>query len=198
MNYSFHIPIETIADLAEDRISEEVREATMAHISTCSNCCNSLLRFRELIILMKSDQAEHAPREAVISAINLFRPVLRTAPLKVPRIEAKLTFDSFAATPAFGMRSGFSSSRQLLYSTDNADLDLRLTIRNDECVIAGQVMRAGCTGGLVEISSATESREVGINQSCEFSFPPVPIGNYLLRVKMVDVELEIPELVLKA
>jgi hypothetical protein len=32
---------------------------------------------------------------------------------------------------------------------------------------------------------------------CEFKLPAIPVGNYSLRVRMSDVEIEIPELELK-
>jgi hypothetical protein len=36
-----------------------------------------------------------------------------------------------------------------------------------------------------------------LNELCEFTFPAIPTGNYSLRVRMPDVEIEIPELELK-
>jgi hypothetical protein len=115
----------------------------------------------------------------------------------LPRIIATLIFDSRKAGPAFGMRSLRMTSRQLLYSAQQADLDLRIAIQNEECVVAGQVIRDGCAGGLVEISGATGTAEASLNELCEFKLPAIPVGNYSLRVRMSDVEIEIPELELK-
>jgi hypothetical protein len=112
-------------------------------------------------------------------------------------IIAILTFDSRQAGPAFGVRSLHASSRQLLYSAQETDLDLRITVQNDECVVAGQVIRDGCVGGLVEISGAAGSAAANLNELCEFTLPAIPLGNYSLRVKMPDVQIEIPELELK-
>ena len=113
------------------------------------------------------------------------------------RIVAKLIFDSRNATPAFGIRSLHTSSRQLLYSAQQSDLDLRITIQNEECIVAGQVIREKCIGGLVEISGPTGSAEASLNELCEFTLPAIPVGLYSLRVRMLDVEIEIPELELK-
>jgi hypothetical protein len=106
---------------------------------------------------------------------------------------ATLIFDSRTAAPAFGMRSLGSMSRQLIYSADEADLDLRITIQNEECLIAGQVIRDACAGGIVEISGAIGATQASLNELCEFTLPPLPVGNYSLRVTMSDVEIEIPE-----
>ena len=135
-----------------------------------------------------------APRYVVRSAIDIFSPE-RRPPL--PRIIATLIFDSRNAGPAFGMRSLHATSRQLLYEAQHTDLDLRITIQNEECVVAGQVLREGCNGGLVEISGASGSAEASLNELCEFTLPAIPPGTYSLTVRMQDVEIEIPKLELK-
>jgi hypothetical protein len=194
MNNSAHASLEILADIVEDRANPGAREAAMAHVATCSACDDTLRRLRQLIHMMRSDTVADAPRDVLISAINILSPK-RQMPL--PRIIATLIFDSRNVSPAFGIRSLRSTSRQLLYTAKETDLDLRITIQNEECVVAGQVIREGCAGGLVEISGATVSTEASLNELCEFTLPPIPVGNYSLRVRMVDVEIEIPELELK-
>lgn len=85
----------------------------------------------------------------------------------------------------------------MLYSAPDAALDLRITVQNDECVVAGQVIREGCTGATVEISGPTGSAQARSSELCEFTLPAVPIGHYSLVVKMFDIEIEISELELK-
>ena len=190
MNTSSHISLEILADIAEDRVTGAALEAALTHISTCSECDNTLRGLRQLIRTMKSDRGADAPRDVVLSSINIFSP--RQSPLR--RVVAILTFDSRNTSPAYGMRSIHNTSRQMLYSAQETDLDLRITIQNDECIVAGQIMRDGCTGGVVEISGATGSAEARLNELCEFTLPEVPVGNYSLTVRMLDVEIEIPEL----
>ena len=194
MNTSSHISLETLADVAEDRATSAAREAALAHAVMCSVCDDTLRRLRQLIVMMRSDTGEDAPHDVLMSAINIFSP---GTPPPLPCIIAILVFDSRNAGPAFGMRSLRTTSRPLLYSAQQTDLDLRVTIQNEECIVMGQVIREGCVGGLVEISGATGSVEVRLNELCEFTLPAIPIGNYSLRVRMPDVEIEIPELELK-
>lgn len=113
------------------------------------------------------------------------------------RIVATLTFDSRRADSACGMRSLSTASRQLLYSAPDTALDLRVTVQNDECVVAGQVIREGCARGFVEISGATGTVETSLNELCEFTLTSIPLGTYSLKVRLPDVEIEIPELDLK-
>ena len=194
MNTSAHISLETLADVVEDRAPSATLKAVMAHIATCSTCGDALERLKQLIVLMRSDTATDAPRDLLQSVISTFSP---GTPTRLQRIVATLIFDSRNASPAFGMRSLHRSSRQLLYSAQQTDLDLRVTIQNEECIVAGQVIREDCAGGLVEISGPTGSAKASLNELCEFTLPAIPVGNYSLRVKILDVEIEIPELELK-
>jgi hypothetical protein len=193
MNTSTHISLESLIDVAEDRATSEAREAAMLHVAACSACHETLSRLQRLVVMMRNDTSQDAPRDLLVSAVNIFSP--RTSPVR--RILATLIFDSRTAAPAFGMRSVRSVSRQLLYSAEETDLDLRITIQNEECRIAGQVIRDTCAGGLVEISGTTGGAEASLSELCEFTLPPIPTGKYALRLRMPDVEIEIPELEFK-
>lgn len=194
MNTSSHISLGTLADVIENRATPATLQAVRTHVATCSECGETLQHLERLMMMMRSDAAADAPRDLLMSAIKLFPP---GAPRPLRRIVATLIFDSRKAMPVFGMRSVRSSSRQLLYSAQQTDLDLRITIQNDECIVAGQVIREGYAGGLVEISGPTGSAEASLNELCEFTLPALPTGNYSLKVRMSDVEIEIPELELK-
>jgi hypothetical protein len=196
MNTS-HITTETLANLAEGRIAPEVQEAAMAHISSCPICDNALSRLQHLVSMMRSDMSEDAPRDVLAMAIGIFSQRSQSTPSLLQRIVATLTFDSFKAAPAFGLRTGYSPSRQMLFSAGDNDLDLRITVENDRYLVAGQVIRESCTAGVVELSGIAGSAQASLNETCEFSLPGVPLGTYSLKLKMADLEVEIPELELK-
>jgi len=193
MNTSRHISLETLADIADERMAGAALSAAMAHVSACSACNETLHRLRELLLTMKNDRAADAPRDVLLSAIKIFS----ASPSPLRRIVAILTFDSRTASPAFGVRSLRTTSRQMLYTAQETDLDLRITVQNGECVVAGQIIRDGCADGVVEISGANGSSKASLNELCEFTLPGVPAGNYSLTVRMLDVEIEIPEFELK-
>jgi hypothetical protein len=197
MNNSPHISLENLADIAEERdLSEtsETLESAERHLAVCATCDASLQNLRRLVMLMKSDTAKDVPRDVLMSALRIFTPA-RVTPLR--RIVAILSFDSRAAGPAFGMRSIYTPSRQLLYTAQETAVDLRVTVENGECHLAGQVIRDNCEGAQIELSGATGTVNTELNELCEFTFPAIPAGNYSLRVRMPDVEIEIPELELK-
>ena len=194
MTSSTHIPIETLANIAEGTATSEAKEAAMAHISSCLTCHDTLRRLQQLILMMRSDSTNDVPRDVLSSAINIFSKEKRV-PLR--RIVALLIFDSRNAGPAFGVRSLPTASRQMLYSAEEIDLELRITVQNDECILAGQVIGEDCADAHVEISGVAGRSTATLNDICEFTLPPIPPGNYSLTVRMLDREIEIPELELK-
>ena len=191
---STHISVETLADIAEGRVTQEARKAAMAHFSECSTCRDKLGRLQQIILTMRSDGTNDVPRDVLTSAIDIFSQE-KHSPLR--RIIALLIFDSRNAGPAFGTRSLRADSRQMVYSAEETDLDLRITVQNDECILSGQVIGEGCAEAHVEISGVMGSTEAVLNEVCEFTLPPIPAGKYSLRLKMLDRQIEIPELELK-
>lgn len=190
-----HIAFETLADLAEGRLTEAERAASSLHLSTCPACAGRVQSLEEVIGLMRTDKSEDAPRDLVQYAINLFQRERKSSVLR--RLVATLTFDSLTTAPAFGVRSGQPQSRQLLFSAEENDIDLRITVENEQWIVSGQVLRPDCAGGQVEISGESDSTSAELNELCEFKLPAVPPGDYLLRVRMAGLELEIPELELR-
>ena len=194
MNSSAHIEFETLVDIAEARATLEALEPAMSHLSSCSTCADELNRLERLIVMMRSDAAGDAPYDVRGAAVKIFQ----REELSLPRIVAVLTFDSLNAGRALGMRSFHTASRQMLYSAHDTDVDLRIAVQNEECILTGQVIRRACLGGRVTVAGSAGSAETTLNDLCEFTLPAVPLGIYSLVVKLHDVEIEIPQLELKA
>lgn len=172
----------------------------MVHIAGCSHCEKELRRVDEVIHLMTTDRMPDAPRDIVAHAVNIFSSRAKS-PLESlkRRILAALSFDSsMNQVPAFGVRSGQTGSRQLIYTAEENDIDLRLTKSDEMWVVTGQILREECAGGRVELEGLGGSAAAALNKMCEFTLPAVPSGKYLRRVHMADVEVEIPQLELSA
>lgn len=193
-----HISFELLADLAEGQLTPEEREAPVAHLNDCATCARVLAHLNEMIDLMRTDTAEDAPNDAIKKALELFRARSKAIPF-VRQIVASLNFDSMSLSPAFGVRSGMTTSRQLLFSAGENDLDLRITAVNETCVVSGQVL-GQCAGGRVRLESAggEGAATAELNELCEFTLPQVPQGSYRLRLYLTDVEIEVPELEIRA
>ena len=199
MNLKFqHLPFEKIADLAEGRLAEGERSAAQAHVSGCSRCNAQLKQVEQTIKLMRADKAEDAPRGVLAAAVNLFRSrAARPQPSLARRVMAALSFDSLQLTPAHGVRSGQATARQMLFSAGDNDIDLRLQPSGETWIVSGQVL-GECDGGSVELTGAAAEVTAELNELCEFTLSAVPSGIYTMRLRLRDVEVEVPELQLRA
>lgn len=192
-NFSPHIQFTELADVAEEQspASTEARE----HLATCASCSHQLEAIRQTIHLMRSDDAENAPAELVQYAKNIFRSrAVSPEPSLLRRIVASLTFDSLTAAPAFGLRSQTNAGRQLIYSTETADVEVRISPNNDEWEVAGQVLGSSCEAGDVNLAGDDLSVSAALNELCEFAFESVPPGTYKLSVQMPGLLIETPPL----
>ena len=198
-----HLSFSKIADLAEGRLAADERNLSAAHTAVCSRCAAKLNRLENVLGLMRADESVDAPPQLVAHTINLFRtrPRESRTPSLARRLVAALSFDSLQMSPAYGVRSGQSaaSTRQLLYSAEEYDLDLRLTETSEGWVVLGQVLGQECAGAAVELAGAQEATvRADVNEQCEFRLPAVPPGSYQLSLRFKDLEIEIPQLELRA
>ncbi len=203
---SSHIKFEQLVDLSENRVPAERRAGMLAHAHDCDFCAKELARVHQVINLMRADTTTDAPRDVLAHAVNLFRPQTANAAAKpslVQRVLAALTFDSAKAAPAYGLRSGAitAATRQLLYTAGENDLDLRLAQSGaTSWIVSGQVLGECATGGQVELRDASDKVAAGasLNDTCEFVLPTIAAGNYSLRVRFAETEIEVTEIELKA
>ncbi|HYE14265.1 MAG TPA: hypothetical protein VD968_07490 [Pyrinomonadaceae bacterium] len=198
-----HIPFARLADLVEGRLAADAADETRAHLSACERCSAQAAQLERVTGLMRADHSEDAPRDVLFNAVGLFRARRSAAeerPGLLRRLVASLTFDSSArTTPAFGLRSGQTApARQLLFSAGDFDIDVRLAAGGEGWTVSGQVL-GPCGGGEVEmVAGGREAAHAALNDLCEFTLPPVPEGSYTLRLRLEGVEVEVPELSLRA
>lgn len=192
--FSPHIPFTALVDLADENsvTSDEVLE----HLFACSLCSGQLEKIRQAIVLMRSDTIEDPPPSLVENARRVFRTRVSSrqpspAPSLVTRVIGALSFDSLTAAPAFGLRSQASGGRQLIYSTETADIELRVSPENE---IAGQILGATCEYGEVNLESVDFSATARLNEVCEFFFGSVPAGTYKISVHLPGLLVDIPQL----
>ena len=144
---------------------------------------------------MRSDDVESAPADVIKFAKDAFRSrKVVHEPSLIARVLASLTFDSLTAKPAFGLRSGASAGRQLVYSTETADIDLRVSPQSAEWEIAGQILGSSQSGGTVNLESDSFSASADLNELAEFGFQSVPSGIYQVFVHLPELVIEIPPL----
>ena len=195
-NFSPHISFTELTDMADQYSQASVEN--LEHLALCSDCTGELESIRQTIGLMKSDSAEDTPRELVENVKEIFRGRrVNAESALLARVMAALTFDSLTTAPAFGLRSQTTSGRQLVYSTDEADIDVRVSPEKDGWQIAGQILGSDCGNGNVKLHSDSFSASVELNELCEFSFGSVPNGIYKISVRLPGLLIETPPLELR-
>jgi hypothetical protein len=191
--FSPHIPFTELTELAEE--PSKTSPEALAHLASCSECSGQLQSLRQTLGLMRSDTAEDTPAELVQYAKKLFREKLvPRGPSLLKIVIAALTFDSLTTAPAFGLRSQSSTGRQLIYSAETADIDLRVSTENDAWEIAGQVLGVDCTSGDVDLEGDDFAASAKLNELCEFCFGAVPAGAYKVSIRLPDVLIKTPRL----
>lgn len=189
--FSHHIPFTELVDIADERWTPPAE--TLKHLAECSRCAEELQTLRQTTSLMRTDSLEDAPPELVQYAKKIFRErgvTPKTTLLTC--VLASLTFDSLTAAPAFGLRSQASGGRQLLFSTETTDIDLRVTAESEDWQIAGQLPGSLSTSGEVRLKGDRFSASTKLNELSEFSFNAVPGGTYKISVHLPELIVETP------
>lgn len=200
-----HIPFARLADLVERHLADDEIAEARQHLTACERCSQQATELERTVALMRADDSVDAPRDVLFETIRMFR-AQRSAerePGLLSRVLATLSFDSSTLRPAFGVRSGQTApARQLLFSSGDFDIDLRLARGGAGWAVSGQVLGPCEGGGRIEVLRADNASEImvgtDLNDLCEFTLPPVEAGLYTLRLRLGDVEVQIPELELAA
>ena len=188
-----HIEFTTLADFIEGRLGTAEAGDMQTHLAACAACAEQAARLGHVTGLMRADSMEDAPRQARARAASLFQSRRRPATSPLKRLLAALTFDSSQMTPAYGVRAGAASERQLLFSAGENELHLQIAPLGDAWQVTGQVL-GPCAGGEVELRGVNRIVRAGLNELCEFALPPLADGEYALTLHLNHMDLEIPGL----
>lgn len=183
-----HVPFSLLADIAEG-----VRDATpptAAHLRGCQHCAATLAWLHHTIHVMWADTSEEPAELAVGTVKALYRT---RGPRPAPRANlllALLRFDSARATPAFGLRSAAATGRQLLFSADTFEIDLRVKPLRERWVVTGQLLSEEPLGsGHAELISTADAARADLSAESEFVFEPVRSGRYRLTISLADTAI---------
>lgn len=116
------------------------------------------------------------------------------------QVVATLRFDSWAGAPlAAGLRGMRSDTRQLLFSAEGRDVDLRITATGECFALAGQVLGPDESGS-VELSPVAASsaapleatRQAALDDMGEFHLADLAAGRYQLVLHAGDKDIVLP------
>lgn len=145
----------------------------------------------KIIKLMQTDNSVDAPKDSIKWAKGIFLTRSSQAqPSLLRRIVATLVSEIGPNAPAFGERSASASGvRQLLFSADDAAIDIRITKKGKKLGINGQVIGDAMGSATVTLGQTDSVHSTQTNEFGEFSFESVSPGNYQLSVSGTDTEI---------
>ena len=146
-----------------------------------------------------------APDALVDSAIRLWSArqgagLASIAQAVLQRIVASLSFDSWATGDlAFGVRSVPSDTRQLLFTAEGRDIDLRVVPGASRFTITGQVLGPDLDGSVelspVALASGAATADAAVarlDDLGEFRLGDVSPGTYTLTLRLAETTIEMP------
>lgn len=144
---------------------------------------------------------EDAPEAVIQRALGVWQGGARpAAPAAgaLRRLVAAIAFDSGGAGAlAFGRRAAGGATRQVLYTTEGLDIDLRISpdgdAATDRWALSGQVLGPNAQGvvGLAD-DSGRAIAEAPLSELGEFRLPAVGAGPYTLTLRLGFVEIVLP------
>jgi hypothetical protein len=145
-----------------------------------------------LQLVRRAVSMPNAPAELLQSALALWRQggPAATSALPPRRWLAVLSFDSWATAPVLaGMRALRSEVRQLLYTAQDIDIDLRIAPKADHFTLSGQLLGSDADAGIeLAVLAGPDEKEplrvTRLDELGEFVLDGVPGGTYMLTVRV--------------
>ncbi len=146
-----------------------------------------------------------APESTILRAVGLWqeRPAMAAAGGDLlRRIRAALTFDSMSGEAmALGIRSASAGARQLLFSAEGRDIDLRIAGQPPGSLskfsVSGQIFGPDVVGQ-AELRAPNYLATRAWNDLSEFRFDDVPPGACTLLLSSASWQIELPAFELAA
>ncbi|MDP3824770.1 MAG: hypothetical protein Q8R33_25130 [Burkholderiales bacterium] len=140
-----------------------------------------------------------APEQTILRALSLWqeRPAPTVAGRSIlRRLAAALTFDSaLTATTAQGIRAFNPGARQMLFSAEGRDIDLRIAAQPAGSAakfsVSGQIFGPDVTGQ-AELRAPNYQAIRAWNDMSEFCFEDVPPGACVLMLSSAEWQIELP------
>ncbi len=208
MRDSGRISFERLVDWVEGRLSEEESRVVEEQVAVADEATREQVEWLRGFARVSEDTVLDAPpREVRDELIRRFDAYAedRRVPSLLQRLVATLSFDS-GLQPAFGVRSGAGpgEQRQLVYTTDAADiaLNVRPRARNGHLDLDGQVFPADdADPASFSVQLLSGADEVGLtttDELGEFAFESVSPGAYQILLSGERVEILISSVELRS
>jgi len=192
-----------LVDWVEGRLSEEEARAVEEKVAADSATRADVAWLRAFARISEETVIASLPPEVREELIERFEVHAEGEqhPGLLQRLVATLTFDS-NLRPALGLRAAAAPQRQLVYSTDAADIALHVRPhpRDGLLDLNGQIFPAdgadSSTFGVQLLEGASEVATTATNDLGEFAFESVSPGEYDVLASNELVEIRVPHVAL--
>jgi len=121
-----------------------------------------------------------------------------TADPAVPRVQARLVYDTKTQPLASGVRAAVVRGRRLLYAVEATELVLQIIVerRPDHVRLIGQVLDEGMPvdGAMVSLRGASTARRRVTDDEGEFRVTELPTGSYGLDIETMMYQVSVDQL----
>jgi len=190
-----HLKYETLLNYLENRLSAEERSEVDTHLTeSCQQCDQQLVLLRTVLDSVAKDRTV-APPTAVLKQAAELRQGRNPQPKFWDRVVAVLSFDSRLQLSAAATR-GATRSRQMLFTTEQVDIDLKLKSGRENHELLGQVLDTRQSGGSLPAFVSLQNNE-GQQKATEtdplgqFAFHGITSGTYDLVFDLDDQEIAV-------
>jgi hypothetical protein len=201
MTKSDDVEFALLLDWVEGRLSEGEARTLEERVAAADSATRADVAWLRAFARVSEDTVIASPpsgvRDTLIERFEAYAEG-KQHPGLLRRLVASLTFDS-NLQPAAGLRSvGVPGSRQLIYSTADADVAITVRPRSQDGLlnVYGQILPLdGTDSGVLGVQLLEDSSEVATtatNDLGEFTFEAVPSGAYEVLASSDRIEIQIP------
>lgn len=190
-----HLKYETLLNYLENRLSTDERSKVDAHlVGSCQPCERRLALLRTVLDSVASDQTVAPPADILKQAVELSQG-RHPQPKFWNRVIAVLSFDNRLQLSSAATR-GTTRARQMLFTAEQVDIDLKIKPGGEDHELLGQVLDARQSKGFLPAFVSLQNKE-GQQRATEtdslgqFAFHGVPSGTYDLVFDLDDQEIAV-------
>ncbi len=196
-----HYQIEQWLDFVRGLSKQDDQAAMQKHLADCGSCAATAEMLGKVVQAAAADAAYQVPDYAVRSAKAIYA-LQRPAKVHIlPRVLARLVFDSFREPVLEGVRSQHRITRQAMYEAGDYSVDLRMEHErgSSSVVLVGQIANRTQPDEKLsdvpvvlmadrEILARTKSNEFG---EFQVEYPPRKSLQLFVPVKQAGQQIEV-------
>ncbi len=192
-----HLTYETLLSYIENQLPGDERARTEEHLSQpCQQCNSKVAQMRLVLDAIAADTTVTPPPGVMQQAIAAYQERAASVHRPLLRVLAELLFDSRLQLSPMASR-GAAHTRQMLFATQQVDIDLNITPERSDHNLVGQILDREQTNeypaAFVSLQNETGTllRSMETDSLGQFTFRQIPPGVYDLVIDLGSQEVAI-------